>query len=179
MNVYSPQVLSDNHGPFVSSWALYVTLSHELWTSYRIAGGSRVRATHKPVDKNRIQASDIPGQRLPLTTSQSDCFPSGIHGMAGTNHISTLLTWYSRVILANGQKKPKWTVIFLGKSFWKLGLCIVQAVLKQKDREGEILITPVTWLMWWTLHTNMKAGCLLIWFYQVPEWQRHCLWKWF
>ena len=121
--------------------------------------------------RSRIQASNIPGQRLPVTTSESDCFPFGIHDIIGTNHIFTLVMWYSRATLASGQKKSKWpSVIFLEQSFWKLRLHIVQAVLSERKRGRNII--PMRCLIWWALHTNMKAYLspnLILWSARMTE----------
>lgn len=92
-------------------------------------GVGRLRVKHKPADKaksDKVESRLQLSQRLPLTTSESDCSPLGPHEIAGPNHTFTLVTGYSRATLASRQKKPKWpSVIILEQSFWKLGLCIV------------------------------------------------------
>lgn len=68
----SPQVISGNRGPHFSISISCDIISATL-NSPQDCWGKMVRVTHKPVDKSRIQASNIPGQRLPVTIPESDC----------------------------------------------------------------------------------------------------------
>lgn len=137
----------------------------------------RVRVTYKPVDKSRIQASDTPDQRLPLTTPESA--RSSLWNTSNQSYLHCIDIF--KATLASGQEeKSKWpSVMSLEQPFWKLGLHLVQAVLNESTERGKHL-SP----QWDNLFNDLRTrtwnpGCLPGWFYKVSEWQKHCPRKWF